>query len=269
MWRWVRSWFLSLLSHQEGYSPIPIFIKCCTQFREFIDTKLGTHGLNNLRGPFKNSSFCVSEHSQRPEFKFTSRLTSLHVAKSLQSRPTLWDPVDCSLPGCSVRGILQARILEWVAMSSSRRSFRPGDWTRISCGSCIGRQVSSQVPRPPGKVTVFISLHFSWPAWEMTGGKGDTVNLLGLWEEHLCEGALSTVDGFTNHFCNCFALRGAAELKIRILYGIDGILESCKQIRFLKIQSLQHLVMAPFRGTQQWIVDGGRRSAAKQIVPPY
>ena len=36
--------------------------------------------------------------------------------------PTLWDPVDCSPPGSSVRGILQARILEWGAISFSRGS---------------------------------------------------------------------------------------------------------------------------------------------------
>ena len=39
-----------------------------------------------------------------------------------QSRPTLCDPVDCNLPGSSVHGILQARILEWVAISFSRGS---------------------------------------------------------------------------------------------------------------------------------------------------
>ena len=48
-------------------------------------------------------------------------------AKSLQSCPTLCDPVDCSLPGSSVRGILQARILERFAMPSSRRSSQPRD----------------------------------------------------------------------------------------------------------------------------------------------
>ena len=41
-------------------------------------------------------------------------------AKSLQSCLTLGDPMDCSLPGSSVHGILQARILEWVATLSSR-----------------------------------------------------------------------------------------------------------------------------------------------------
>ena len=41
------------------------------------------------------------------------------VAKALQSCPTLCDPTDCSLPGFSVHGILQARTLEWVAISFS------------------------------------------------------------------------------------------------------------------------------------------------------
>ena len=39
------------------------------------------------------------------------------AAKSLQSCPTLRDPMDCTLPGFSVHGILQARTLEWVAVS--------------------------------------------------------------------------------------------------------------------------------------------------------
>ena len=41
-------------------------------------------------------------------------------AKPLQSCPTLCDPVDCSLPGSSVPGILQARILEWVGRPTSK-----------------------------------------------------------------------------------------------------------------------------------------------------
>jgi len=46
---------------------------------------------------------------------------------------TLCDPVDCSLPGSSVHGILQARTLEWVAIPFSRGSSRPRDQTCISC----------------------------------------------------------------------------------------------------------------------------------------
>ena len=48
-----------------------------------------------------------------------------------QSCPTLCDPMDCSLSGSSIPGILQAEILEWVAISFSRRSFQPRDWTRV------------------------------------------------------------------------------------------------------------------------------------------
>ena len=49
-----------------------------------------------------------------------------------QSCPTLCDPMDCSPPGSSVPGILQARTLEWVAMPSSRGSSQPGDRSQVS-----------------------------------------------------------------------------------------------------------------------------------------
>ena len=49
-----------------------------------------------------------------------------------QSCPTLCDPKDCSLPDSSIHGILQARILEWVAISFSRGSSRPRDRTQVS-----------------------------------------------------------------------------------------------------------------------------------------
>ena len=47
--------------------------------------------------------------------------------------PTLCDPVDCSPPGCSVHGILPARILEWVGIPFSRGSSQPRDLTLVSC----------------------------------------------------------------------------------------------------------------------------------------
>ena len=58
-------------------------------------------------------------------------------AKSLQSWPTLCDPMDCSPAGSSVHGILQARILEWIAMSHSRVSSQPRDQSCISYMSCV------------------------------------------------------------------------------------------------------------------------------------
>ena len=60
-------------------------------------------------------------------------------AKSLQSCLTLCNPMDCRSPGSSVHGILQARILEWVAMPSSRGSSQSRGQTHVSYVSCIGR----------------------------------------------------------------------------------------------------------------------------------
>ena len=50
------------------------------------------------------------------------------------------DPMACSPPGSSVRGIFQAKILEWVAVSSSKGPSLPRDQTCVSCISCTGRQ---------------------------------------------------------------------------------------------------------------------------------
>ena len=70
-----------------------------------------------------------------------------------QSCPILCDPIDCSLPGSSVHGILQARILEWVPIPFSRRSFWPRDWTKVACTA--GRFFTVWVARQA-------LLHFIW-----------------------------------------------------------------------------------------------------------
>ena len=65
----------------------------------------------------------------------------IHTCVCTQSYLTLCSPMDYGSPGSPVHGILQARILEWVAMPSSRASSEPGMETRISNVSCIGRRV--------------------------------------------------------------------------------------------------------------------------------
>ena len=73
------------------------------------------------------------------------------VCVSAQLCPTLCDPMDCSLPGSSVHGISQARILEWVAISSSEGSSQPREWTRVS--SIAGGFFTTEPPgtfRAPG-----------------------------------------------------------------------------------------------------------------------
>ena len=64
-------------------------------------------GMGSGRGRERKSSLAI------PPYKNTAAAT----AKSLQSCPTLCDPIDGSPPGSSIPGILQARTLEWVAMS--------------------------------------------------------------------------------------------------------------------------------------------------------
>ena len=59
----------------------------------------------------------------------------------------LCNPVDCSPPGSSIHGILQARILAWVAIPFSGGSSQPGDWTQVSC--IAGRALPSEPPGNP------------------------------------------------------------------------------------------------------------------------
>ena len=69
------------------------------------------------------------------------------AAKSLQSCPTLCNSIDGSPPGSSVHGTLQARVLEWVAVSPSKGSSQTRDQTHVSCGSCIaGRFFTTESP---------------------------------------------------------------------------------------------------------------------------
>ena len=66
---------------------------------------------------------------------------------------TLCGPMDCNPTGFSVHGIFEARILQWVAISSSRESSWPRDQTCICCVFCIGRQIL-----------------YHWATWEVSSG---------------------------------------------------------------------------------------------------
>ena len=63
-------------------------------------------------------------HSEYSNYESESEVTQLCL--------TLWYPMDCSLPGFSIHGIFQARVLKWVAISFSRGSSRPRDRTWVS-----------------------------------------------------------------------------------------------------------------------------------------
>ena len=95
---------------------------------------------------------------------FSSRLPCCYYLVT-KSCPTLCDPMDYSLPGSSVHGIIQARILEWGAISSSRGSSWPRDSTHVSClagrffpGESESRSVVSDSLWPFGWYTPWNSL---------------------------------------------------------------------------------------------------------------
>ena len=63
------------------------------------------------------------------------------VCVNALSCPPLCDFIECNLPGSSINEMFQAKILEQVAISSSRGSFRSRDRNQVSCSSCLGRQI--------------------------------------------------------------------------------------------------------------------------------
>ena len=74
----------------------------------------------------------------------------------------LYNPRDCSLPGSSIPGLLQARILDCVAISSSRGSSQSRGGTHVSCISCIGRQILYHLSHLGSPNTTYsIALSFS------------------------------------------------------------------------------------------------------------
>ena len=107
------------------FNPLPVFqMNCFTFYYWFIGTLFtNISSINYVANTFYPSIICFL-------------IVYMH-AKSLQLCPTLCEPMDCCPPDSSVHGILQARILEGVAISSSRGSSQPRDGTCVSCVSCI------------------------------------------------------------------------------------------------------------------------------------
>ena len=84
---------------------------------------------------------CYPACSFHSTFGTCSTFAIPSVVVHAQLCPALCNPMDCSLPGSSVHGISQARILEWVAISYPRTSSQSRDRTCIFFVSCIGRQI--------------------------------------------------------------------------------------------------------------------------------
>ena len=116
-------------SRQEYWSALP-----CPSPGDLPDSEIKPTSLVSpaLAGGFSTSSATWEAVQQSEKWSHS-------VVFDSQSCLTLSDAMDCSLLGFSTLGIFQARILEWVAISFSRRSSRPRDWTRVSriVGRCF------------------------------------------------------------------------------------------------------------------------------------
>ena len=96
----------------------------------------------------------ATEQQQQQVQKNLKRLY-IYTVLTLSCFSCVWlcDPMDCNPPGSFVHGILQARILEWIAIPFSRGSSWPRDQARVSCiaGRCF-------TPEPPGKPYIYINI---------------------------------------------------------------------------------------------------------------
>ena len=101
-----------------------------------LQTRVCTLEHSLVLGQVSKTAPAILGHRAGKRHEHWLSVTSLCVCA--QSCLTLCNPIGCSLPGFSVHGVSQARILEWVAISFSRGSSWPRDWT---CVSCIGRRV--------------------------------------------------------------------------------------------------------------------------------
>ena len=118
--------------------------------KEFTGIMQGTTGSGTPRLSDKREYFTYNQILLYDNKKFFSD-NVWDVLLITQLCPALCHPMDCSLSGSSVHGILQARILEWVAIPFSRGSSQPRSKTRVSC-----MQADSLLSETPRKPLVFM-----------------------------------------------------------------------------------------------------------------
>ena len=132
---WVES-KIYIRMYTQSLTYIHTYISTCIYWNRKwwvnTDTSIGM----NISGFILGFTLCVQLPFQRVRkwvlfaliYSFDLKVKVLVI----QSCPTLYNPTD-SLPGSSIHGILQARLLEWFAIPFSRGSFQPRDWTQVSC----------------------------------------------------------------------------------------------------------------------------------------
>ena len=106
-----------------------------------------------FRRVFKESNIlCLCSN-----YNLSPKVPCLPACSAAQTCPTLCNPRDCSPPGFLVHEILQARIQQWAAISSSRRSSKPRDQTWVSCTSCIYHWATQEVAEISAEFSIELS----------------------------------------------------------------------------------------------------------------
>ena len=113
-----------------------------TGFSSFNAWALLLHDMWDLSGPSVWTHVpCIARWILNRCTIRKDQVLSMLPAKLLQLCLTLCDPMDCSPPGSSVHVILQARTLEWVAISFSREFSQLRDWTQVSYVFCMDKWI--------------------------------------------------------------------------------------------------------------------------------
>ena len=141
---WRRKWQptpVFLLGESQGWGSL---VGCCLWGRTESDTTEVTQQQQQQEGSLgKKGHMHIRAESLCSAPETVTALSISYVcvcAEPFQLCPTFWGPKDHSPPGCPIHGILQAKILEWVAISS-RGSSQARAQAHISFISCTGRQV--------------------------------------------------------------------------------------------------------------------------------
>ena len=141
---------------------------------------------SNLENPVDRGAWWDTVHGVAQSQTQLKRLSTHHESESevAQSCPTLCESMNCSLPGPSVHGIFQVRVLEWVAISFSRGSSWPRDRTPVSHIAdrrftvWATRGVSTHHSRRVSAQCIFLK-EISEPPWTVSGkGAQDNFKLL-------------------------------------------------------------------------------------------
>ena len=162
-----QNWHFSLFTPSHPSTPAPFLLPS-----HLLPSSSNNEAYSHFEKSEENTAWCNCEN-----LGISGACIVCGRACSVTSVVSDCSPTDCSPPGSSVHGILQARVLEWVAMASSRGSSWLRDQTWVSCVSCIaGRFLTAESPGKPLSVQYIRAILFGdrGPKMRIDFSRGDT-----------------------------------------------------------------------------------------------